>query len=146
MPAPARREEPGPTYNRVGRPVSKTTSRVFVVDAYYGNDPQDLGIGHSPVWSPDGTRLAFSSPGEGPVEVLIVDADGTGRRKLAEGQDKTWSPDGLTIAFTRTVEGVDGVFVIGVDGTGERYLGEGSGPVWSPGRHGDSVHPRRRRW
>ena len=111
---------------------SETASRIFVVDPYYGNEAQDLGIGYSPVWSPDGTRLAFSSFGESAIDVLVMDVDGTGRRKLAVGQDPAWSPDGLSIAFTRTVEGVDGVFVIGVDGTGERYLGEGSGPVWSP--------------
>ena len=111
---------------------SETASRIFVVDPYYGNEAQDLGIGYSPVWSPDGTRLAFSSFGENATDVLVMDVDGTGRRKLAVGQDPVWSPDGLSIAFTRTVEGVDGVLVIGVDGTGERYLAEGSGPVWSP--------------
>ena len=106
--------------------------RVFVVDPYYSNDPRDLGAGHSPVWSPDGSRLAFSGTGEGGGGILIMNVDGTGRRQLAEGRDQAWSPDGLTIAFTRSVESVDGLFVIGVDGGGERYLGEGAGPVWSP--------------
>ena len=111
---------------------SDTEPRIFVVDPYYSNDPRDLGTGHSPVWSPDGSRLAFSGSVEGAAEILIMNVDGTGRRALAEGRDQVWSPDGTSIAFTRTVEGVDGVFVIGFDGTGEGYLGEGTGPVWSP--------------
>ena len=114
-----------------------TTSGIFVVDAFYGADPQDLGVGYSPVWSPDGTRLAFSSSEEGRVEVLVVDVDGTGRRALAVGEDPAWSPDGTRIAFTGAVEGIDGVFVIDAGGTGERYLGEGRRPVWSP--DGDSI-------
>ncbi|MDE0170902.1 MAG: hypothetical protein OXS29_15570 [bacterium] len=109
-----------------------TEPRVFVVDPYYSNDPRDLGAGHSPAWSPDGTRLAFSGPADGAARILTMSVDGTGRQALAEGRDQAWSPDGLSIAFTRTVEDVDGLFVIGVDGSGERYLGEGSGPVWSP--------------
>ena len=106
--------------------------RIFVVDPYYSNDPRDFGTGHSPVWSPDGSRLAFSGSGERSAEIMIMNVDGTGRRALAEGRDQAWSPDGLTIAFTRSVEDAEGLFVIGVDGSGERYLGEGAGPVWSP--------------
>ena len=109
-----------------------TEPRVFVVDPYYSNDPRDLGAGHSPAWSPDGSLLAFSGSGEGAAEILVMNLDGAGRRALAEGRDHAWAPDGKSIAFTRTVEGVDGLVVIGLDGTGEQYLGEGSGPVWSP--------------
>ena len=131
-PAAGAREGPGSGGRQGNADRADTEPRVFVVDPYYSNDPRDLGAGSSPVWSPDGTRLAFSGSGEGAGEILIINVDGTGRRALAEGRDQAWSPGGTGIAFTRTVEGVDGLFVIGLDGTGEQYLGEGSGPVWSP--------------
>lgn len=55
-------------------------------------------------WSPDGTRLAFSSERNGDEEIYIVNADGSGERRLTElpGMDATraaWSPDGTQISF-----------------------------------------------
>jgi Tol biopolymer transport system component len=61
-----------------------------------------------PRWSPDGTRLVFetygSTPG-GPNAIFVVNADGTGRRRLTEGPDQNpaWSPDGKWIIFDRHV-------------------------------------------
>ena len=131
-PAAGVREGAGSAGRQSTADLADTGPRIFVVDPYYSSDARDLGPGHSPVWSPDGSRLAFSGSGEGAADFLIMNVDGTDRRGLAEGRDQAWSPDGMRIAFTRTVEGVDGLFVIGVDGTGEQYLGEGGGPVWSP--------------
>jgi Tol biopolymer transport system component len=61
-----------------------------------------------PRWSPDGTRLAFESPGgatDGSHAIFLVNADGTGRRRLTDGPDQnpTWSPDGKWIIFDRHV-------------------------------------------
>jgi Tol biopolymer transport system component len=58
---------------------------------------------HMPTWSPDGRRIAFLSFSR---RIVVVDADGTGRRVLyrlpraLEGiTGLTWSPDGSRIAF-----------------------------------------------
>ena len=87
------------------------------------------------------------------MDVVIVNADGSGLRPLAaeaeKEQDPTWSPDGRQLAFLRLVERAEwvlgrpctaGVWVIDADGTDQRrldVLGDigGAGdqaPHWSP--------------
>ena len=50
-----------------------------------------------PVWSPDGSRIAFAADGQ----ILVMDADGSGRIPLGTGSAPAWSPDGALIAFVR---------------------------------------------
>jgi Tol biopolymer transport system component len=92
-----------------------------------------------PAWSPDGTKIAFASGREGSFDIYVVNADGTGTRRLttssANEQSPTWSADGLRIAFSRSSDGGH-VWVMNADGTDERRLtdelaAEGE-PAWSP--------------
>ena len=57
----------------------------------------------SPTWSPDGSRLVFSGGAGGITDLFIVNADGTGFRRLTDDRfgdfQPQWSPDGSTIAF-----------------------------------------------
>jgi Tol biopolymer transport system component len=73
-------------------------------------------------WSPDGNALAFDgeSPSEGPVGVMVVDADGSGQPRLllaaADGSDPDscgsgaipygahWSPDGSAMVVQMGVD------------------------------------------
>jgi Tol biopolymer transport system component len=72
------------------------------------------GIGDLlPVWSPDGTRLAFASDRTGKLEVWVVNADGSGLQRLTStpsapnGAQKAssvplrWTPDGSQIVVRR---------------------------------------------
>ena len=72
-----------------------------------------------PRWSPDGTRLAFSSNRSGRYEIRTVAADGSDPRRITDGPgDKTWpvwSPDGTRILFTRVQEGRSGLSLVSLD-------------------------------
>ncbi|MGE5833997.1 MAG: Ig-like domain-containing protein, partial [Acidobacteriota bacterium] len=98
-----------------------------------------------PVWSPDGTRLAFSSWKDGPFgpypRIFIVNVDGTGVRQLTPDVDDnleyvtdfgpSWSPDGTQIVFTRN----GALHVINADGSGFAALPNeefAQNPWWSP--------------
>jgi len=107
-----------------------------------------MGLG-SPVFSPDGKRIAFISVrGERSAAIFTVDDDGSGIRQLtawAHGlADKIdWSPDGSMIAFSSPEFGRPGlssnVYTIRPDGTGLRQLTKSRGGTvnngldsWSP--------------
>jgi TolB protein len=63
----------------------------------------------NPSWSPDRFRLVFESRRHGRAPLYIINADGTGERRLTRnGADDThpaWSPDGSTIVFDSTRDG-----------------------------------------
>jgi TolB protein len=87
----------------------------------------------SPSWSPDGTKVAYVED----REVHVVDADGSGDRRLTVGFDPAWSPDGSRIAFARSMAGDDtDLFLIGADGSGLTHVTRGPdwdrAPGWSP--------------
>jgi Tol biopolymer transport system component len=97
----------------------------------------------SPVWSPDGAKLAFRSELPGPFgdygRIFVVNRDGTGLRQLtpevAAGEgyqyddSPSWSPDGTRVVFDRT--GM--LSLINADGTGLISTGVlGEDPEWSP--------------
>ena len=61
----------------------------------------------NPIWSPDGSQLAFISDRSGSQELWLVRADATGLRKLtdyprADFLRPHWSPDGSHLAVTMT--------------------------------------------
>jgi Tol biopolymer transport system component len=101
----------------------------------------------NPSWSPDGTRLVFESRRHGNTEIYVVNADGTGERRLTisgstvENTHPTWSPDGRTIAFDSNRDSAWNIYVIDADGREARRVTSASGamtpnfarhPEWSP--------------
>jgi hypothetical protein len=97
------------------------------------NDLQEF----SPAWSPDGTKLAFSSDGE----IYVMNANGTGVTALTDDaffdSHPSWSPDGGKIAY-RSVRALNtgAIFIINADGSDEpsRITSDGhyGAPEWSP--------------
>ena len=75
-----------------------------------------------PRWSPDGSRLAFSSNRTGRYEIWTVAADGSDARQVTDGPGEktwpTWSPDGTRILFTHTQAGRTGLALVDVAGGG----------------------------
>ena len=99
------------------------------------------GMVSTPVWAPDGRRLAFVQlDRRGNSDIMVLDLE-TGRaRRLTDGNgintEPTWNPNGTQIAFTSDREGGPQVFLMQDDGSNLRRLtGEGmynASPAWSP--------------
>jgi tricorn protease-like protein len=94
-----------------------------------------------PAWSPDGTRIAFTSPTWSSTsysnDIYTVKPDGSDRKNLTKGgfnRSPNWSPDGARLVFARSGFGGAGVVsTIAADGTDYRDLFQvGETPVYSP--------------
>ena len=74
----------------------------------------------SPVWSPDGTKIAFSITDDVSfdTDIYVMNADGSGQDYLTDGSYPVWSPDSKKIAFIRG----SGIYVMNADGNCERHL------------------------
>jgi hypothetical protein len=96
------------------------------------------------VWSPDGSRLAYSDWnffGGPPGQIFVINADGSGLRQITSTGDNrwpTWSPDGSRIAFVRFpgVNAPEGtLYTMAPDGTDVQEV-EGVHPdgaiAWNP--------------
>jgi Tol biopolymer transport system component len=97
-----------------------------------------------PEYSPDGTKIAFTT-GRGDdlyYQIYVMNADGTNVTRVTNSRtgdcaESAWSPDGKQIAFRTNRDGGDWeIYVINVDGTNERRLTNSPGwdldPGWSP--------------
>ena len=82
----------------------------------------------TPSWSPDRKQIVYVSARGGDADVYVMNADGTGQRRLAgskkgpQDQYPAWSPDGKLIAFASNRGGEEDIFVMRADGTGLRRL------------------------
>lgn len=98
-------------------------------------------------WSPDGSRLAFSSDRDGNTEIYLMDLDGSNVVRLTNNQTSdtqpAWSPGGKQIAFSSNRDGNMEIYILNVeeslqseeDATVRRltnYPGDDMGPVWMP--------------
>ncbi len=77
--------------------------------------PLTTGGAEAPIWTPDGTRLAFARPGSG---LFWMAADGSGKAEQLMAGDLqptrakvkipfSWSPDGNVLAFAERVPSAD---------------------------------------
>jgi TolB protein len=89
-----------------------------------------------PAWSPDGSKILFTSNHSGTPELWVMDATGQGAHALTTGESAgdappEWSPDGTKIAYIAK----GGVWVMPAAGGSATQLTKGSGedyaPAWS---------------
>jgi len=71
-----------------------------------------------PVTGNGSGQLAFQTRNGG--DIYVINADGTGLRRVTRGLDPQLSPDGSQIAFTRWENGFD-LYTINTDGTNETF-------------------------
>ena len=98
-----------------------------------------VGAGE-PAWSPDGTKLAYSSKIGGTGGIFIVNADGTGTTRVTSDTndgEPTWSPDGTKLAFVHVSTGRRRLVTTNLDGSGLTVItpnlaSDVDDPEWSP--------------
>ena len=124
-----------------GKPVEY---RLQVADTD-GYNPQTLLTSKepimSPVWSPDGSRLAYVSFESGLSAIFIHDIHTGTREKIAAfkgvNSAPAWSPDGNTIAMTLSKDGNPDIYIISLQNKAVRRLtrhwGIDTEPAWMPG-------------
>lgn len=103
----------------------------------------DLNTGAA--WSPDGSKIAFTMSRDGNPDIYVINADGSGLRRLTRDSSTesspVWSPDGKRIAFVSDRHGTPQIFVMDADGGNvERLTRQGNynqTPAWSP--RGDEI-------
>ena len=119
----------------------KTYDDIWVVP-WSGGQPSRLTDSYEddwdPSWSPDGRRLAFDRQDDGYNWIYVIDADGTGLRRLTANfnYDPVWTPDGRISYLDDR-----GIWVMHADGSDKRLLARlkpevqpygGTPMVWSP--------------
>jgi Tol biopolymer transport system component len=109
-----------------------------------GSEPTFLvDHGRTPQWSPDGSRIAFSSyTDDFQTKVSTVNADGTEQRVVSErphASDFSWSPDGTKIAYEAANDKTYDLRTVDLESGIEKTLSDGEdgtywdrSPAWSP--------------
>jgi TolB protein len=94
----------------------------------------------APTWSPDGTRLAFSSSRTGQRNIWWARPDLTRLVALTSGTANdewpAYSPDGSQVAFVSDRDGRRGIWVVAAEGGAPRFVAAAEvlngGISWSP--------------
>lgn len=130
-------------------PNGQPGQNIFVVSAN-GQDKIRLtpdGQNFEPQWSPDGSKILFTSQRGNLMHLYVVNADGSNLQQLTQGEQNDyrgkWSPDGSKIIYTSdklamTTHNLNGeeIFVVNADGSKPQQLTnngfQDTDPVWSP--------------
>ena len=120
---------------RKSRAVNRIISGIFVAlaaAALGGCFPnmmaqqQQQSVKTDPIYSPNGLKIAFISTHDGDPEIFVMNADGTGLKKLTDNTAvdaaPSWSPDGGKIVFTSDRGGSFELYRMNADGSRQEMI------------------------
>ncbi len=107
------------------------------------NLTNNLATDMFPAWSPEGTRIAFTSDRSGDTDIYVMNADGSSLSRLTNDRGYedyfSWSPDGQRIIYTASENSLNQngrLMVINADGSNKIALMDQPGSYtflgWSP--------------
>jgi TolB protein len=102
-----------------------------------------------PIWSPDGTKIAFTTNRDGNPEIYVMNKDGSGVRRMtnhpAIDVSPTWSPSGGQLAWVSDRTGTPRIYIMDADGANQRVLinEECFRPTWSSGKFNEIAYAGR---
>ena len=104
-----------------------------------GNNQGESITNNSPIWSPDGKKIAFKSN-----KLELINVNATNRIQISSSSEDyapAWSPNGKQIVYTRGIytgdakqgEVISQVWLANTDGSGKpQKIADGAGAVWLP--------------
>jgi TolB protein len=113
--------------------MSADRSQAQLVSAVPGDE-------EAPDWSPDGTKIVFTSGSKAHSNIFVMNADGNGRASdLTKDANRNRSPDWSStnkIVFSSNAGGSPDIFVMDAGGSRPQRLTHGpasdGAPAWSP--------------
>ena len=102
---------------------------------------EDNAEDHAPTWSPDGSRIAFTSYRSPQGVIHMINGDGSGLWRITLDEysnlQPAWSPEGRLIAFSSRRDGDFDIYVVNTDRSGLTQLTDTphrdeTEPSWSP--------------
>ena len=110
-------------------------------DTGHANITNTTGYDSEAAWSPDGSKIAFSSDRSGGnTDIWVMNSNGGNPLRLTDDAAidyaPTWSPNAAKIAFSSNRDGDSDIYVMNADGTNEvnvsnNTAGDGQS-AWSP--------------
>jgi dipeptidyl aminopeptidase/acylaminoacyl peptidase len=146
-----------------GKRIAFERANSIGLDDYYASDlysvdldgkvaPLFVAVGpeHRPRYSPDGTKLAFTSGGGvrdwlGEQGLWVADADGSNPRLVSKDYGRSfddpfhWTADSRSLIFAGPWNMSAQLFRVNADGSGFRNLSNFDGVITEPDVHGDDV-------